>query len=685
MAVVGGSFPRIGSTLQTLWATIMSRKRRILYGLLSLFLGKSLLNLYRVKQRQKEDATSEWGRYAQYPAARSRAIASLLFLKLAPLFALMAVVSRKGSPLRDRLQRRAGDIFADNLIRASPLYIKIGQILSCRDNVLPVQWKDAMERLQDQVPSQSGEKAQRLAYLAWPGGESSFHRTFEDMNWTPLAAASLGQVHAAKLRDTGAPVALKLQRPFLRKIYDEDFRLLTRIASIVDRYFGSTAGSVGGVQQSWTEIFQDAEEILYREIDYRAEAENAMRFCRDFGLSLGGKPAKETAAKSRDGKPLPSAAPWLRTPYVYDNLSNEQVLVMENVPSIKITASTKLDEANVTMEDREYLADSLGRSYLRQFCCNKFCKCMCCLVSELQTSAMEAAHLPLYCNCLFDTFVCATVSTDPHAGNLGVELLDMSSSIPEERVRLVYYDFGQAAELQPNQAEGILEIIEAIVDMDVDRSVSSFQKMGVLKEGADLSVVRAKVAENYRTGKVKANRKKLRKRGYKFRNVTSAASSASIATNSTAGGGDAAVMKYFTLPAEYAFVGRALSQMNGVGKSLDPEFDFVSAAAPWIYEIKGAGLYIKEEALKWITSFPDRVADFFCPRGVDGAIVPPKERILTAVRTATGVLPVFLTSASKLINRDRDPKTPIWENSPTPIWDNSTSPIWDDDRAALVL
>ena len=275
--------------------------------------------------------------------------------------------------------------------------------------------------------------------------------------------------------------------------------------------------------------------------------------------------------------------------------------------------------------------------------------------------------------------MCATVSTDPHAGNLGVELLDMSSSIPEERVRLVYYDFGQAAELQPNQAEGILEIIEAIVDMDVDRSVSSFQKMGVLKEGADLSVVRAKVADNYRTGKVKANRKKLRKRGYKFRNVTSAASSASSATNSTesSGGGDAAVMKYFTLPAEYAFVGRALSQMNGVGKSLDPEFDFVSAAAPWIYEIKGAGLYIKEEALKWITSFPDKVTDFFCPRGDDGAIVPPKERILTAVRTAAGVLLVFLVSASKLITRDRDPKTPIW--------DNSTTPIWDDDRAALAL
>jgi len=58
-------------------------------------------------------------------------------------------------------------------------------------------------------------------------------------------------------------------------------------------------------------------------------------------------------------------------------------------------------------------------------------------------------------------------------------------------------------------------------------------------------------------------------------------------------------MQYFTLPAEYAFVGRALSQMDGVGKSLDPEFDFVSSAAPWMVEIKGAGRYLKDEAIKW--------------------------------------------------------------------------------------
>lgn len=121
--------------------------------------------------------------------------------------------------------------------------------------------------------------------------------------------------------------------------------------------------------------------------------------------------------------------------------------------------------------------------------------------------------------------------------------------------------------------------------MDADRSVQTFEEMGVLKEGADLAAVRAKVADNYRTGKVKANRKKLKKSGYKFKEeseapalvskVTSGThhSSSGKTTTTTATARDAQVMQYFTLPAEYAFVGRALSQMDGVGKSLDPDFD----------------------------------------------------------------------------------------------------------------
>lgn len=190
-----------------------------------------------------------------------------------------------------------------------------------------------------------------------------------------------------------------------------------------------------------------------------------------------------------------------------------------------------------------------------------------------------------------------SVSTDPHAGNLGVEILDMTNSNPERRTRLCFYDFGQAAELRQNQADGILEILEAIIDSDVDRSLDAFQQMGVLVDGANLDVVRAKVAENYRSGKIKASRKRQlnsqRKQPVNENGNTVAEPALS----------DSQVMQYFTLPAEYAFVGRALAQMNGVGKSLDPSFDFISAAAPWFYEIKGADKYLKDEAMKKLFGF----------------------------------------------------------------------------------
>lgn len=258
------------------------------------------------------------------------------------------------------------------------------------------------------------------------------------------------------------------------------------------------------------------------------------------------------------------------------------------------------------------------------------------------------------------SFTCSItiiVSTDPHAGNLGVEVLNKESSVQEERVRLVYYDFGQAADLQQNQADGILDIIEAIVDMDVDRSIESFQKMDVLKEGADLSVVRAKVADNYRTGKVKANRKKLRKRGYKFKVEADSSSNSTNSSNTTAtttsGSSDAAVMQYFTLPAEYAFVARALSQMDGVGKSLDPEFDFVSSAAPWIVEIKGAGLYVKDEALKWITNVRDLIGIPKAGRKISmkhhGDGRQPKAILVPPLQTAVAVALVFLVSATRFL------------------------------------
>jgi predicted unusual protein kinase regulating ubiquinone biosynthesis (AarF/ABC1/UbiB family) len=445
-----------------------------------------------------------------------------------------------------------------------------------------------MERLQDRVPAKSGEEALNLAYSAYDGGKKEFDSLFSDFNDVPLAAASLGQVHLATLRSSNTTIAIKLQRPRLRDIYDKDLALMNKIAKGVDK-FGGKAGAVGGVKQSWEVIFQDAEEILYREIDYRAEAENALKFSSNFGLGVDGE-AMPCSAKSLDGKPLPSAASWVRTPFVYSDVSNERSLVMEYVPSIKISDNDKLAKAGVTEEEKEYLAECLGRAYLRQFCCGKF------------------------------------FSTDPHAGNLGVAIVNRGT---KKSVQLVFYDFGQACSLKDDQAGGILDVIEGIIDYDVDKCVNAFQRMGVLADNADLAKVKRKVNDNFKSGKIMVKEKKQRKKAgqtsISYDESAAAASTlredskpslAKIQNANIAEGeddekiNDAEIMSYFTLPAEYAFVARAISQMDGVGKGLDRDFDFISAAAPWLVEIKGGEKFVEDEAKKFVSSLFKGVLDY---------------------------------------------------------------------------
>ncbi|KAL7510204.1 hypothetical protein ACHAXN_007157 [Cyclotella atomus] len=549
--------------------------KKIALGLATIYFAIQLVEGFAASKRQQIDPTSEWGRYADKPQARGMAL-SLLMIKLAPYAILPLLLEKFGTKLdpqtdkdayeqsrAHKLRKTGGNMFADGLLKLGPLYIKIGQILSCRENLFPTEWIKAMEKLQDRVPAKSGEEAWKLAYDACPGGKSGFHTLFSDFDDKPLAAASLGQVHRARLRKTGEAVAIKIQRSRLRDIYDKDLKLMKSIAKGVDS-FGGKAGQVGGVQQSWTDIFNDAETILYREIDYRDEADNAIRFASDFGLGYGGV-AVESTARGMDGNVLPSASEWLRCPYTYKDLSSEKFLVMEFVPSIKISSDEKLNEAGVTVEDREYLAEALAHSYLRQFCVNKF------------------------------------FSTDPHPGNLGIETFEDGRP-----PRLVFYDFGQACSLADDQSMGILEVIESIIDSDAKKSVTAFKRMGVLKDGADLAKVEAKCQSNYDTGKLKVKKRKRRKSArysvmaQPAETVKVEAKDDSLKTpqNETAEVKDSEVMEYFTLQSEYAFVARAVSQMDGVGKGLDPDFDFISAAAPYLVEIKGAKKYLVDEAKK---------------------------------------------------------------------------------------
>ncbi len=151
------------------------------------------------------------------------------------------------------------------------------------------------------------------------GERAGFHHTFGNFNNTLLA-------DWARLRSMGERVAIKIQHPWLQDIYNKDLTMMGKV-----RGWSTPSGGrgrwAGRVEQSWEGIFCDARARLYREIDYRNEANNAAWFAADFGMGIGGKMVK-CGACSLEGKGLPSMAKLIRTPYTSLELISEKFLVM---------------------------------------------------------------------------------------------------------------------------------------------------------------------------------------------------------------------------------------------------------------------------------------------------------------------------------------------------------------------
>ena len=135
---------------------------------------------------------------------------------------------------------------ADDLERMGPSYVKLGQVLSSRADLLPDAYLEALARLQDNVKPFPFGEVETIVEAELGVRLSKAFATFEAK---PLAAASLGQVHAATMRD-GRPVVVKVQRPGIKKQIAEDFEVLTELAAFADAH--TAAGSATGSARSWT-------------------------------------------------------------------------------------------------------------------------------------------------------------------------------------------------------------------------------------------------------------------------------------------------------------------------------------------------------------------------------------------------------------------------------------------------
>ncbi|MEY2493395.1 MAG: ubiquinone biosynthesis protein, partial [Verrucomicrobiota bacterium] len=222
------------------------------------------------------------------------------------------------------------DELADDLEKLGPTFVKLGQLLSTRVELMPRAYLEALTRLQDKVEPFGFEEVEKTV-TAELGVRLS--KAFLEFEATPIASASLGQVHRARLRD-GRPVAVKVQRPNIREQMVEDLEALEDIAEFLDKHTDL------GKRYEFSRMLEELRKSLMRELDYRQEAHNLTVFREQM--------------KSFDR---------LIVPAPITDYCTSRVLTMEYVPGKKITEMSPLARLEF---DGEALAEQLFRAYLNQ-------------------------------------------------------------------------------------------------------------------------------------------------------------------------------------------------------------------------------------------------------------------------------------------------------------------------------
>jgi len=234
------------------------------------------------------------------------------------------------SPERRALRsRRLARWLTRQFLALGSAFIKLGQLLSARPDVLPAELVEELAELQDRVPAFSFDVVQALLE------EELGERCAEiiDLDSAPLGSASLAQVHRASLR-SGRQVVLKVQRPGLERLFRLDLEVLQQVAAAVQRH------PRWGRGRDWVGIAKECRRVLLRELDFRLEAEHAARFRQQF-----------------------LDDPGIRIPAVVWELSARRVLCLDYVPGIKITDRPALLAAGI---EPGAVAEKGAASYLQQ-------------------------------------------------------------------------------------------------------------------------------------------------------------------------------------------------------------------------------------------------------------------------------------------------------------------------------
>ncbi len=366
------------------------------------------------------------------------------------------------------------------LVNLGSAFIKLGQLLSARADVIPSAWVNELTSLQDRVPPFAFEKVQDI--LKKQLGNS--YEKIISINEIPIGSASLAQVHKAKLFNK-KNVIFKVQRPDIEKFFRLDLDVMNQVAKVVQRIKSLSRGN------DWVGIAKESKRVLLRELDFRIEAQYAARFKQQF-------------IDDSD----------ISIPSVFWDLSTSKVLCLEYLPGIKINDIKSLRNNDI---DTSLIAKIGATSYLKQLVNYGF------------------------------------FHADPHPGNLAVS----------KDGSLIYYDFGMMGFVSERIRGRLNSMIKAAALRDVRGLVKELQIAGLIEKDVEIGPVRRLI-------RIMLNEA-----------LTPPFNSQIIEKLS----GDISELAYgkpFRIPIELIFVFRALSTFEGVGRYLDPEFNLIAIAKPFL-------------------------------------------------------------------------------------------------------
>jgi len=365
-----------------------------------------------------------------------------------------------------------------------PTFIKLGQMLSVRPDLVPASFINEFQKLQDEVPPFSAAQAKEAIETQLG---HSVEQLFSSFDEAPLAAASIAQVHRAVTKDN-EQVVIKIQRPNIQSVIETDLNILFDLAGLIKRHIPESE------LYNPTGIVQEFAKTIRGELDFIREGRNIDRFRRNF---------------EDDNTVFVTKVYW--------ELTTERVLTMEFIDGIKISELDKLEKAGL---DRKIIAYNGAQSILKQ---------------------------------VFDH---GFFHADPHPGNIFV--------LPNNVIAPL--DYGMMGSLDEELMETVGNLLTAIVNKDVNKIIRAFTDIGIIENTLDVRGLKLDLTDFLdRYYQVPFSQLDIGKILSELTEI---------------------IRKHrIKLPSDLTLMGKTLVTEEGVGRILDPDFDIITMAKPYVEKL----------------------------------------------------------------------------------------------------